>query len=177
MYHAINQRRHTMSKLLSAILISTLLLTQFSINADDRRTQDRQEMRELKQQENELKAKQKILRLKSALNLQSDQGQAWVKYESSILQNMNQKREMATQLREKYRNTNQKPNALELAQANVSRLESKLEESKEQYLALEEFYNQLNDEQKQTIDKVVQRKIKNAAKTLRKARKGSKEER
>jgi hypothetical protein len=168
MYHAINQRRHTMSKLLSALFISTLLLTQISIYAEDRRSQDRHEMRELKQQENELRAKQRLLQLKSALNLQADQEQAWDKYEISILENMSQKREMTTQLRQKYRNTDQKPNALELAQANISRLESKLADTKDQYLALEEFYNFLNDEQKQMIDKVVQRKIKNAAKKLRK---------
>ena len=164
-----------MSKLLSAILISTLLLTPFSIRAEETTVQNHSEMRELKQQENELKAKKRLLSLKSALKLQSNQAQAWNEYEASILQNINQKREMATLLREKYRNTNQKPNALELAQANVSRLESKLEKTKQQYLALEEFYGHLNDQQKHKIDKAIQRKIKHEASKLRKVRKSNKE--
>ncbi|MFT5452165.1 MAG: hypothetical protein ACI9N9_001653 [Enterobacterales bacterium] len=175
MYHAIIQRRQTMSKILSTLLVATLLLTPCPISANESTAQNRHDMRELKQQQNELKAKQRLLRLKTSLNLQQDQAQAWDEYKTSILNNINQKREMTTQLRQKYRNTNQKPNALELAQANISRQESKLAKAKQQYADLEVFYGHLNGEQQKIIDKVVQRKIKNEAKKLRKMHKGQKE--
>ena len=126
-----------MYKLLSVIVLSSILLSSFIINADEIKSHNRQEMRELKQQQAELKAKQKLLRLKSTLNLQAEQTKAWEKYEQAVLEYMSQKRKMAQQLIERHRDSVQKPRGLELAQLNIERLELKLAKATNQYQALD----------------------------------------
>ena len=159
-----------MSKFLSIIIISVLLFSSQAIDAGPATAQEREEVRALKHEQMQLRAKARLLRLKKVLNLQEDQMEAWSIYESKILEKSSQIMEMGGNLREKYADTGLRPNSLELAAANIARLEYKLAQAQDRLAIFTDFYQVLNDEQRATVDKLTLRKIRREAQRIRKSK-------
>jgi len=156
-----------MSKRLISLLLTGLLISSFSLIADDSMDKNHQEMRQLKMQQAELAAKQKLLHLKQELNLKESQLKAWEVYQANLLKNAGKKNQITQDLRKKHKDSNTKPTSLDLAKININRLELRLTTAKSQFKALEVFYAQLDHEQQAKIDKMMHRKIQKEAKRLR----------
>ena len=126
-----------------------------------------QEMHALKGQQSEAKAKERLLKLKTALQLRDDQMAAWSEYEKYMLKAAETKHMMRGEMRERRMQRQAPPNSLELAEHNVTRLERQLAHAKERLTVFSGLYNSLDDEQRQKLDKLAHRKVRRHAREHR----------
>lgn len=156
-----------MSKLLLSIIVALSLLTTTSIQAAKPSSDDRHELQAIKMEQAKLQTQERLLRLKQKLNLQEQQLNAWSSYEKHMQESAGKQMFVAKQLRQKYAKTGKPPSSIELAKANISRLEKKLKLAKERLVIFSGLYKVLNDEQRVVVDKIALRKVKKAAKEAR----------
>lgn len=156
-----------MSKILLIITITALLLTSGSVLANPKTDSERSELRAVKMQQAKLHAKERLIRLKQALKLKDNQMSAWADYEQHVEESGASREAMVKQLRNKHDKTGKPPTSVDLAKLNVVRLEHKLSKAKTQLKAFTKLYTVLDDEQKETVDKLARKKIKHEAKKIR----------
>ena len=156
-----------MSKLLLSIIVSLSLLTTISVNAAKPSPEDRQELQAVKMEQAKLQTKERLLRLKQKLNLQEKQLAAWSSYENHMQESAGKQMFAAKELRQKYAGTGKSPSSVDLAKANINRLEKKLELAKKRLVIFSDLYKVLNDEQRVVVDTIALRKVKKAAKEAR----------
>lgn len=125
------------------------------------------EMMQLKHEQAVLKQQEKLLRLKTALELREDQLSAWNDYETFMLNQQQERHAMMQEIRQRRMENQTPPNSLELGQKNIERLEQKLASAKERLNVFTALYNVLDAEQQQTVDKLAYKKIKRMAKGMR----------
>ncbi|MCP3674709.1 MAG: hypothetical protein GY829_09630 [Gammaproteobacteria bacterium] len=159
-----------MSKLLLSIIVTLSLLTTISIQATKPNPENRQELQAIKMEKAKLQTQERLLRLKQTLNLQKQQLPAWSAYEKYMQASTNKQMFKAVDLRKQYYKTGIPPTSIDLAKANIDRLDKKLGLAKERLVIFSALYQELNDEQRATIDKMSLRKVKKAAKEVRKKR-------
>jgi len=147
-----------------------LLLVSMPDQAFNPSEAERQEFATLKMEQAKLDAKERLLKLKLALTLRSEQMDAWTTYENHVYENAGNKRKMAVKLRKQKAETGKPLTSIDLAEANVERLESQLATAKEGLVAFSSLYTILDDEQRTTVDKLTLRRIKEIAKKARKLR-------
>jgi len=160
-----------MSKLLVAAILGTFLLSSLSISAGPANQKDRQEMQKIKIEQAKLNAKERLIKLKLALNLQNDQMKTWTKYENHMLESAGKKMLMTKKLRRKKKASGKPPTSIDLSKANIARLERQLSAAKEKLDIFSELYTVLNEEQRSTVDKLTLSKVKKAAQKTRDMRK------
>jgi len=160
-----------MLKSAKILILTSCLMVAAPSFAVEPNNENRQEMRALKMEQAKLKIKEKMLKLKQALNLQPKQMDAWAAYESHALKNVDNKIQMVSKLRKKRAETKKPPSSIDLAKANIARLENQLTTAKDKLVVFSKFYKVLNDEQKTTIDKLALKKVKHAASKVRKSHK------
>ena len=156
-----------MSKFLLSILLSTLLLFTTSVAGSPANSADREEMRALKMEQAKLKKEEHLLQLKQALNLQQHQLAAWTTYETHMKENIGNNRQMIQQLKQSQADSGIAPSSLQIAEANVARLEGQLVTAKERLAVFSDLYHVLDAEQQATIDKLTHRKLGKAARKMR----------
>jgi len=159
-----------MSKILTSVFICTLLLFSVTLEAAPANEKDREEIRALRIEKAKLHAKERLLFLKNALKLKQSQMTAWEAYSNHVKENSSNQMAMAAELRRKHAETGSLPTALELVDANISRLEHKLATAKQQRTVFSELYQVLDAKQRATVDKLTLRKIKKEAREVRKRR-------
>ena len=159
-----------MSKLLLTLLLSSFILTSVPLIAGSDKNNDREEMRELRAQQAKLHSKERLIRLKTELNLTKEQQSAWAKYEAHAMENSGKRRIMSKRLRKSKADNGSLPTGLELAEANVSRLEQNLSSAKNQLHAFSALYQVLNKEHRTTIDKLTRKRVRSEAKRVRRDR-------
>lgn len=131
----------------------------------------RKELLELKSQKAKLAAQERMLKVKTALQIRDDQMAAWNDYEAYMLNEQSERHIMMKEVQERRINKQAPPTSLELAQKNVERLEQQLENAKQRLIVYTDLYNILDDEQRQKLDKMANRKVKRMARELRKRNK------
>lgn len=129
-----------------------------------------QEMHQLKGQQSELQTKERLLKLKTALNLRDDQMAAWGDYEQHMLNSTEMRHNMRAAMRERRMQRQAPPSSLEMAEQNVVRLERQLAHAKERLAVFSALYSSLDDEQRAKVDKLALGKVKRQAKKLREMR-------
>lgn len=159
-----------MSRKFFACLISFLLLFAPTLSADPEKKKTQQELRALKMQQSKLQAKERLLRLKQSLNLEESQLQAWQTYSEHMLSQPEKKAKMVATLRQQGKKEGL-PTSIDLADANIRRLEAQLKNAREQRAAFSAFYQALNEEQRSIIDKSALKKVKREARKVRDKRK------
>lgn len=157
-----------MSKILQSILLSTLLILSLGVlAAPGNKAQNREEFHALRMEKAKLHAQERLLFLKQSLNLKESQLSAWQAYASHVEENSAKPRSMAGELRKKHEQTGQPPTAIELAEANLLRLENKLVTARQQLAVFSELYQVLDQQQRATVDRLTLRKIKKEARKAR----------
>ena len=159
-----------MYKPLLILSLAGLLLVSVPAQAINPSAEEQQEFAALKMQQAKLNAKERLLKLKLALNLRSEQMDAWTTYETHVYENAGSKMQMTTKLRKQKAETGQLPTSIDLAEANVERLESELTIAKNGLATFSSLYNILDDEQRAIVDKIALRRIKKIAEKARKFR-------
>jgi len=133
-----------------------------------------EEMIELKTEQAQLKSKEKLLRLKTALNLRENQMSAWNSYENFMMNSSLKISESRVQMHKRRMEQKAPPTSVEMGEMHITKLEEKLANAKQKQAVFSKLYKNLDDTQKQTVDKMAHKKVKRMAKKLRKARKGDK---
>jgi hypothetical protein len=128
----------------------------------------RQEMMALRHQKATIEAKERLLKVKTALNLRDDQMAAWNEYETYMLGAQQERHIMMSQMQQRRMENRTPPNSLELAEMNVQRLERQLAEARDRLSVFTNLYAVLDEEQKEKVDKLSHHKIRKQAKELRK---------
>ena len=131
----------------------------------------KKELLELKTQQAKLAAQERMLKVKTALQLRDDQMAAWNDYEAYMLNEQSERHIMMKDVQERRINKQAPPSSLELAQKNVERLERQLENAKQRLVVYTDLYNVLDDEQRQKLDRMANKKVKRMARELRKRNK------
>ena len=134
----------------------------------------RKEMMSLRHQKATIEAQERLLKLKTALDLREEQMPAWNDYETYMLSEQQERHIMMSEMQGRRMENRTPPTSLELAEMNVQRLETQLTKARERLSVFTNLYSALDDEQKQKVDKLSHRKIKKKAKELRKMRKANK---
>lgn len=143
-------------------IFSTSLLADPQMNPEDRK-----QMMEVRAHKAQLETKERMLKLKTALTLRPEQMTAWDSYESFMLNSQKQHHAKRKEMHQKRKAAGKPPTSLELAEQNVKRLEDRLSNAKERLVVFSNLYNSLDEQQKQTIDKLAHRKIKHMAREHR----------
>ena len=159
-----------MNSITSRAVIAILLVTglSFSVVEAQPDEESRKELLELRSQKAKLTAQERMLRVKTALELRDDQMSAWNDYEAYMLSEQSERHIMAKEMQERRINNQAPPTSLELAQKNVERLERQLENAKQRLVVYTDLYNVLDDDQRQKLDRLATKKVKNMARELRK---------
>ncbi len=160
-----------MFKPMLILSLISLLLVSVPSQAISPSAEDKQEFAALKMEQAKLHAKERLLKLKLALNLRPEQMDAWATYEKHVYGNAGNKIQMAAKLRKQKAETGQLPTSIDLAEANIERLKSQLATAKEGLVAFSGLYNILDDEQQAIVDKGALRRVKKIAQKARKLRK------
>jgi len=156
------------------LILCGLFLVSVPAFAVEISNKDRQEMQDLKIEQAKLKAKEQLLKLKLALNLKPEQNDSWSAYETYVTKNTGHKMQMAFQLRKQKAETGRLPTSIDLATANINRLESELTTAKERLVVFSKLYDVLDKEQRIKVDKLTLQKVKSIAAKTRKTRKHKK---
>ncbi len=159
-----------MFKLTKTLILLNCLIVAVPAFTAEPGNDSRQEMRALKVEQGKLKVKERLLKLKHALNLQPNQMKAWTNYETEAINQVDKKMLIASKLRQKKAKTGKPITSIDLAKANITRLENQLTTAKERLVVFSKFYNVLNKEQQATIDKLAHKKVKRTASALKKAK-------
>jgi len=159
-----------MFKPMLILSIAGLLLVSVPSQAFNPSAEDKQEFAALKMEQAKLNAKERLLKLKLALNLRPEQMDAWAIYENQVYGNSGNIMQMAAKLRKQKAETGQLPTSIDLAEANIERLKSQLAAAKEGLVAFSGLYNILDDEQRAIVDKGALRRVKKIAQKARKHR-------
>ena len=154
-----------MSKILLSFILTVVFQLSVSAGSKPANEQKRQEMQSLRMEKEKLHTKERLLRLKHLLNLQENQMDAWSAYEAHVEESAGNKMQMVNDLRN--RRTAGLPTGVELAEANVARLERQLTEAKGRLSAFSEFYSVLNNDQRAAVDKLAHKKVRKAARKAR----------
>ncbi len=157
-----------MFKPMLILSLASLLLVSVPSQAFNPSAEEKQEFAALKMEQAKLNAKERLLKLKLALNLRPEQMDAWAIYEEHIYESAGNKIQMAVKLRKQKAETGQLPTSIDLAEANVERLESQLATAREGLVTFSGLYNILDDEQRTIVDKVALRRVKKIAQRARK---------
>ena len=156
------------SRTLLGLIIGTSCLFSIAEAKPVRDAEARAEMMQLRAQKATINAQERMLKLKTALELRENQQSAWNDYEAYMLNELSQKKSMMADVRERRMGKQAPPSSLELAQANVVRLEQQLNNAKQRLVVFADLYNVLDEEQRQTVDRLTHKKVKRMAKELRK---------
>ena len=159
-----------MYKPLLILSLAGLLLVSVPTQAFNPSAEEKQEFAALKMEQAKLNAKERLLKLKLALNLRPEQIDAWTTYENHVYENVGSKMQMAKKLRKQKAETGQLPTSIDLAEANIERLQSELALAKSGLVSFSGLYNILDDEQRAIVDKVALRRVKKIAQKARKLR-------
>ena len=159
-----------MSKLMLSVLLSALFAVTGSSIAEQANTKQRQEMQSLRMEKAKIHEQERLLRLKHKLNLEQNQMQAWDAYAAHVEANAGKKMRMVKELRQKTSDKGKLPSSLDLAEANIKRLESQLASAKQRLVIFSDLYQVLDDEQRATIDKLTHRKVRTKAREAREKR-------
>ena len=127
----------------------------------------RAEMLELRTQKAKLAAQERLLKLKTALELRDNQMAAWNDYEAYMLNEQSQRHSMMADMQQRRINKQAPPTSLELAQKNVDRLEQQLANAKQRLAVFTDLYNVLDANQQKVVDRLAHKKVKRKAKELR----------
>ena len=131
----------------------------------------RKEMMDLRHQKATIEAQERLLKLKTALNLTDAQIPAWNDYESYMLSEQQDRHAMRSDMQQRRMENRTPPTSLELAEMNVQRLETQLSVARERLSVFTNLYGVLDDEQRQMVDKLSHKKIKRMAREARKRQK------
>ena len=161
--------RITSQIIVGLIIVMSLPLStaQANLAVDE---EARAELMELRSQKAKLGAQEKLLRVKTALELRDDQLPAWNDYEAYMLNEQSDRHAMMKDMQQRRLNKQAPPNSVELAEKNIERLERQLENAKQRLAVYAGLYNVLDTEQQQKLDKLANKKVKRMAKNLRKNR-------
>ncbi len=164
-----------MKSITGRILVALLLTTGLAfttISANPKVDPDtKRELLELKSQKAKLETQEKMLKVKTALELREDQMAAWNDYETYMLNEQSERHIMMKEMQERRINNEEPPTSLELAQKNVERLERQLENARQRLVVYGNLYSVLDDDQRQKLDKLANKKVKRMARELRKRKK------
>ena len=127
----------------------------------------RVELLELRTQKAKLAAQQRLLKLKTALQLRDDQMATWNDYEAYMLNEQSQRHLMMADMQQRRLNKQAPPSSLELAQKNVARLEQQLNNARQRLVVFTDLYNVLDADQQKVLDRLTHKKVRRNAKELR----------
>jgi len=159
-----------MYKPLLILSLAGLLLVSVPTQALNPSAEEKQEFAALKMEQAKLNTKERLLKLKLALNLRPEQMDAWTTYENHVYENAGSKMQMAKKLRKQKAETGQLPTSIDLAEANIERLQSELALAKSGLVTFSGLYNVLDDDQRAIVDKIALRRVKKIAQKARKLR-------
>ena len=157
----------TSRTLFGLLLISSLSLSTLAAEPKVD-SQTKEELLELRTEKAKLSAQERLLKLKTVLELREDQLSAWNDYENYMLNEQSGSHTMMKDLRQRRANNEAPPNSLELAQQNIQRLENQLANAQQRLIVFTDLYNTLDEEQQKKLDRATYRQIRKMAKPLKK---------
>lgn len=152
---------------LSLLLVLPLSNLQAKPKRGDMDPEAMQEMMQLRGQKARLEAQEKLLRIKTALKLRDDQMGAWSDYENFMLKSTDERLAMMAKLHQRRMEKKAPPTSVQLAEDNIQRLEDKLANAKSRYKVFKALYNKLDEQQRQTVDRMAHKLVRDKAKDLR----------